>query len=149
MVLPRSGRPATWRFRRYRVVDALGRDAADVGVAQRNFDTTRSWFVFRSTCDGGRRPRHAACCPRCQLRSAARIETPMHDQLPPIPTEGAVQLGTDTYTAPPGGRSLATRDRDVIREWATQHSAQPALDVTTQSAARVPEHPPTVRFNFP
>ena len=52
----------------------------------------------------------------------------MRDELPPIPPEGAVIIGSGVHAAPAGGRSLATRDREVIRQWAQRHSAEPALE---------------------
>lgn len=65
----------------------------------------------------------------------------MRDELPPIPPEGAVIIGSGVHAAPAGGRSLATRDREVIRQWAQRHSAEPALEDAAGDAE--------IRFNFP
>lgn len=71
----------------------------------------------------------------------------MKNQLPPIPLQGTVLVGTDVQTATPGGRSLATRDPEVIRPWAERHHAEPALDDGRAISADAAAEP--VRFNFP
>jgi hypothetical protein len=71
----------------------------------------------------------------------------MTGQLPPIPCDGAVVIGADVQTANPGGRSLATRDPEVIRPWAERHHAEPALDDGRAPATDGAFEP--VRFNFP
>jgi hypothetical protein len=69
------------------------------------------------------------------------------DELPQVPQEGAVRVGADARTSPPGSRSLATRDHGVIRQWAARHTAQPAIDNRdVRSADGVGS---VVRFNFP
>jgi len=69
------------------------------------------------------------------------------DELPQVPQDGAVYVGVDSRTAPPGGRSLATRDHTVIRQWAARHTAQPAIE--SREVLDEGQVDPVVRFNFP
>ena len=70
----------------------------------------------------------------------------MKHPLPPVPAEGAVLIGPDDLTGPPGERSLATRDREVIRRgWIVIRPNRPSM--TSGPPRRTAAEP--VRFNFP
>ena len=76
----------------------------------------------------------------------------MKVQMPPIPERGSVFISTDSQTRPSSGRSVATRDHDVIRTWAARHKAEPATGEATASgpaAIAVNDGGAGVRFNFP
>ena len=77
----------------------------------------------------------------------------VQNHLPPIPAGGAVpvsnaSLDPDAAT----GRSIATRDRELIRGWAARHQAEPATGLATWSGpatVQVNDGDSGVRFNFP
>jgi len=70
-----------------------------------------------------------------------------------IPEKGTVLVPTAEVQSGAGrGRSLATRDHDVIRAWAARHSAEPATGEATQSGPatiNVNDGGVGIRFNFP
>jgi hypothetical protein len=70
-----------------------------------------------------------------------------------IPEKGTVLVPTaEVQTGAGRGRSLATRDHDVIRAWAARHSAEPATGEATQSGPatiNVNDGGVGIRFNFP
>ena len=70
-----------------------------------------------------------------------------------IPEKGTVLVPTAEVQSGSGrGRSLATRDHDVIRAWAARHSAEPATGEATQSGpatVNVNDGGVGIRFNFP
>jgi hypothetical protein len=77
----------------------------------------------------------------------------MKNELPPIPPEGAVPVTRDAVEAKEAtGRSIATRDRALIRRWAERHQAEPATGQATSSGPatiNVNDGDAGVRFNFP
>lgn len=77
----------------------------------------------------------------------------MKSQLPSIPPTGTVSISTEDIRARgPNGRSIATRDREVIRRWAERHGAEPATGEATASGPAtidVNDGGAGVRFNFP
>ena len=76
----------------------------------------------------------------------------MKAQLPPIPAQGAVTVSTDDVQMSSAGRSVATRDHEVIRRWAARHGAEPATGEATASGpatVHVNDGGAGVRFNFP
>lgn len=77
----------------------------------------------------------------------------MKAQIPPIPLQGSVSISTaDTQTSPNRGRSVATRDHQVIQTWAARHRAEPATGEATESGPAtidVNDGGVGVRFNFP
>ena len=70
-----------------------------------------------------------------------------------IPIDGAVSIPTaDVNAGRVKGQSVATRSHDIIRAWATRHSAEPATgEATTSGPATVNMNDGGVgiRFNFP
>jgi hypothetical protein len=70
-----------------------------------------------------------------------------------IPTEGIVSIPTAAVKADRAqGQSVATRDHDIIRAWATRHSAEPATGEATASGPatiNVNDGGVGIRFNFP
>jgi DUF2934 family protein len=71
----------------------------------------------------------------------------------PIPEKGAVHIGAaDVQPEFRTGRKLATKDKDVIRQWAAQHRAEPATGEATASGPAtidVNDGGAGIRFNFP
>jgi hypothetical protein len=65
-----------------------------------------------------------------------------------IPPEGTVRIDTEVRPDRSGGRLIATQDREVIRQWAERHSAEPAVDGDA-AQARTKNVQLDVRFNFP
>jgi hypothetical protein len=72
---------------------------------------------------------------------------------PLLPQQGGVRMVTSTETSePPDGQTLATRDHEVIRRWATLHQAEPATGEATRSGpatVNVNDGSVGIRFNFP
>ena len=70
-----------------------------------------------------------------------------------IPKKGAVSVPTaEIQSRSARGRSMATRDHDVIRAWAGRHAAQPATGEATPSGPatiKVNDGGVGIRFNFP
>src|SRR5215213_3766013 len=70
-----------------------------------------------------------------------------------VPPVGGVSIPTGTVQ--PGevnGRSIATRDPEIIRAWAQRHSAEPATGEATPSGPAtidVNDGGAGIRFNFP
>lgn len=70
-----------------------------------------------------------------------------------IPDRGMVRVSlADLRPAEHTTRSFATRDHDVIREWAARHGAEPATGEATESGpatVQVKDGGAGIRFNFP
>jgi len=70
-----------------------------------------------------------------------------------IPKRGAVSVpNAEVQTRSAPGWSMATRDHDVIRAWATRHGAAPATGEATSSGPatiNVNDGGVGIRFNFP
>jgi hypothetical protein len=70
-----------------------------------------------------------------------------------IPAKGALSIRTaDVQPRSNQGRSLATKDHEVIRAWAARHRAEPATGEATASGPAtisVNDGGAGVRFNFP
>ena len=76
----------------------------------------------------------------------------MKAYLPPIPAHGTVSIASGDVQTTDEGRSMATRDHDVIRQWAARHSAEPATGEATSSGPatiHVNDGGAGIRFNFP
>ena len=77
----------------------------------------------------------------------------MKNKLPLIPAQGVVPVATaDVQPDPADGRSIATRDHEVIRKWAARHQAEPATGQETASGPAtidVNDGDAGIRFNFP
>jgi len=77
----------------------------------------------------------------------------MKSELSPIPPEGAVPVAKASADAQgTTDRSIATRDRSLIRAWAERHQAEPATGQATSSGpatVNVADGDAGVRFNFP
>jgi hypothetical protein len=77
----------------------------------------------------------------------------MKNRVPTVPARGSVSIATaDAETKPSSGRSVATRDHDIIRRWAARHRAEPATGEATASGpatVHINDGGPGVRFNFP
>jgi hypothetical protein len=77
----------------------------------------------------------------------------MKNDLPPIPAEGAVPVTSARVEADASlGHSIATRDRELIRQWAERHQAEPATGQATASGPatlNVNDGDAGIRFNFP
>jgi hypothetical protein len=73
--------------------------------------------------------------------------------IPPILTGETVSIPTAAIKSTrTQGQSVATRDHDIIRNWATRHSAEPATGETTRSGPAtidVNDGGVGIRFNFP
>jgi hypothetical protein len=70
-----------------------------------------------------------------------------------IPSKGAVHIdAADVQPDLRTERKLATRDKDVIRQWAARHRAEPATGEATASGPatiHVNDGGAGIRFNFP
>jgi DUF2934 family protein len=70
-----------------------------------------------------------------------------------IPEKGAVHIGAaDVQPEFRTERKLATKDKDVIRQWAARHHAEPATGEATPSGPAtidVNDGGAGIRFNFP
>ena len=70
-----------------------------------------------------------------------------------IPEKGAVHVGAaDVQPEFRTERKLATKDKEVIRQWAAQHRAEPATGEATSSGPAtidVNDGGAGIRFNFP
>lgn len=70
-----------------------------------------------------------------------------------VPVDGTVSIATaDVQSRPAAGRSVATRDHQVIRTWAERHSAEPATGEATASGPEtidVNDGGVGIRFSFP
>jgi hypothetical protein len=76
----------------------------------------------------------------------------MEPKATPPPRDRFAALTSGTPKDPPGLRTVVTRDRAVIRQWAAQHSAEPATGERGGSAApvrSVNDSGAGIRFNFP
>ena len=72
---------------------------------------------------------------------------------PTVPEQGAASVrAADTLPETKIDRKLATRDKQLIREWAARHRAEPATGEATPSGPatiHVNDGGAGIRFNFP
>jgi hypothetical protein len=107
---------------------------------------------LRSSPDCARPCRQTTIDAGSVFRSRCHVKQVKND-LPPIPPEGTVPVTSASVDAKAvTQRSIATRNRDLIRKWADRHQAEPATGQASASGPatlNVNDGDSGVRFNFP